>query len=108
MPALTAAETTLTGDAGAASTLQPELHWCVGAVPVVPFCALNPALVLLSVRELAASVKPPLTYPKGCAPQPPALVQYCLKTGLLPPALSPLTVTFQPAPLPVASLTPKL
>jgi hypothetical protein len=37
-----------------------------------------------------------------------AFGQYCLNTGLLPPALLPLTVTFQPDPLPVESSTVKL
>src|SRR3954468_6690175 len=107
MPAPAAAETIFTGEAGAASTKQGELHWCVGAVPVVPFWAVKPALVLLSVTVFAASVAPLVTYPNGSPPQPPPLVQYCLKTALLPPVLSPLTVTFQPEPLPVASSTPK-
>src|ERR671939_624397 len=108
MPAPLAAETTFTGEAGAASTKQPELHWCVGAVPVVPFWALKLALVLLSVIEFAARVAPLVTYPNGSPPQPPPTVQYCFRTALLPPVLSPLTVTFQPEPLPVASVTPKL
>src|SRR4051795_6474446 len=106
MPAPAAAEMTFTGEAGAASTLQGELHWWVGAVPVVPFCALNPAPVLLSVTVFCASVLPPVTYPEGSDPQV-ACVQYCLNTELLPPVLSPATVTFQPAALPVESLTPK-
>src|SRR4051795_12349548 len=107
MPALAAAEMTLTGEAGAASTKHAVLHECVGAVPVVPFCALNDAPVLLSWIEFCPSVAPLVTYPSGCAPQPPAFVQYCLKTALLPPVLSPATVTFQPAPLPVEWVTPK-
>jgi hypothetical protein len=36
-----------------------------------------------------------------------AFGQYCLKTALLPPAALPLTVTFHPAPDPVASRTEK-
>src|SRR3954451_4892939 len=107
MPAPDAAEMTLTGEAGAASTKQAELHECVGAVPVVPFWALKDAPVLLSWIEFCPSVAPLVTYPSGCAPQPPAFVQYCLKTALLPPVLSPATVTFHPAPLPVESFTPK-
>src|SRR3954470_4329326 len=106
MPAPVAAETILTGEAGAASTKQPELHWWVGAVPVVPFWAVKPALVLLSVIEFWASVWPLVTYPAG-SPEQLACVQYCLKTELLLALLSPLTVRFQPAPLPVASSTPK-
>jgi len=51
MPAPAAAETVLTAEA--ASTKQPELHWCVGAVPVVPLSALKLALVLYAAALLA-------------------------------------------------------
>src|SRR2546423_14812704 len=105
MPALAAADAIFT--AAAESTLHAELHWWVGAVPVVPFSAVKPAPVLLSVTELAASVAPALTY-EFAASDPQALApfeQYCLSTALLPALLSPFTVTFQPDPLPVASAT---
>jgi hypothetical protein len=61
MPADVAAETIFTGEAGAASTKQAEPHWCVGAVPVVPFWALKLAPVLFRVIEFAAKVEPPAT-----------------------------------------------
>ena len=57
--------------------------------------------------EPAGSVRPPVTYPSGSLPQPPACVQYCLNTALLPAPLSPATGTFQPDPEPVVSSTAK-
>ena len=45
----------------------------------------------------------------GSEPQAlPPLLQYCLKTALLPALESPATVTFQPEGLAVVSLTEKL
>src|SRR5437763_4392514 len=106
MPAPEAAETVFTAEAE--STLQPDPHWCVGAVPVVPLSALKLAPVLLSVREFAASVAPLETYPGPESVPQVAFGQYCLNTALLPALASPFTVTFQPAPLPVASATERL
>jgi len=104
MPAPDAAETVLT--ALAESTLHAVgLHWCVGAVPVVPPTALKLAPELLRVREFAGSVAPLDTYPGPQAVPHVAFGQYCLNTALLPALASPLTVTFQPAPLPLASAT---
>src|SRR4051795_4972402 len=78
--------------------------------------AVKPALVLFSLSELAASVwgvvvtypgpGPPLTavlQPLVAVPS----VQYSLKTALLVALESPMTLTFQPAPVPVASSPPQ-
>src|SRR3954469_8596926 len=79
--------------------------------------AVKPAPVLLSLSELAARVLgvvvtypgpgPPLTavlQPLVAVPS----VQYSLKTALLPPAESPITVRCQPEPLPVESTAVQL
>ncbi|HEV7177382.1 MAG TPA: hypothetical protein VGN29_17925 [Solirubrobacteraceae bacterium] len=100
-----AAEAIFTADA--LSTLHALAHCSVGAVPVVPFWPEKLAPVLDRVNELAASVWPPLMYPGPESDPQVAFGQYCLKTALLPPAALPLTVTFHPAPEPVASSTEK-
>src|SRR5436190_5722414 len=107
MPAPDAAETIF--DCVAESTLHGVEHWCVGAVPVVPFCAVKPAPELLSVSEFAASAAPLVAYEfAGTAPQGLALLQYSLNTVLLPAEESPITLTFQPEPLPLPSEIEKL